>query len=166
MISDIDNVSPLLLEVIAYVIAKGKSMIEWTKEMNEMLISLIENDDMTYTQAAREMTATFGVNFTKGSVIGKGRKLGIPPRSARIETAMMEAPPVIPDVPLPKEGDPVTIYQLREGLCKWPLGGPLAKPPYMYCGAFVKEIGCSWCLEHRRIVYGKPTYDSASRLRE
>jgi hypothetical protein len=50
--SDIDNSPLLLLVIIAYVIAKGKSMIEWTKEMNEMLVSLIEEEDMTYTQAA------------------------------------------------------------------------------------------------------------------
>lgn len=155
IMSDIDNSPLLLLVVIAYVIAKGKSMIEWTKEMNEMLVSLIEEEDMTYTQAAREMTAAFGLNFTKGSVIGRGRKLGIPPRLAREEAAIAETPPVIPDLPLPKEGDPVTIYQLREGMCKWPLGHPLAKPPFMYCGVAVNQLGGSWCPDHRKIVYGK-----------
>jgi hypothetical protein len=154
IMSDIDKSPLLLLGLIAYVIAKGKSMIEWTKEMNEMLISLIEEEDMTYTQAAREMTAVFGLNFTKGSVIGKGRKLGIPPRPTRTEETVTEDPPVVPDIPPPKEGDPVTIYQLREGMCKWPLGGPFDRPPFMFCGVAVNQLGGSWCPDHCKIVYG------------
>jgi hypothetical protein len=141
-------------------------MIEWTAEMNELLINLIEEEGLTYAQAAVKMTETFEVEFTKNSLVGRGRKLGIPPRSARTEMVMMEAPPlIIPDEPPHIEGEPVTIYQLRNGMCKWPLREPLGARRND-CGCRVNDVGGSWCSEHRKIVYGKATYDTANDHRE
>ena len=103
------------------------------------------------TTIAEVMSAKFGVTFTKNSMIGKARRLGIPPRKI-IE---MENRAIKADVPRPKKGMPVTIYQLREGRCKWPYG---TNPPYLFCGKATGEIGCSWCATHRKRVFGRSTY--------
>lgn len=76
--------------------------MQWTPQIQERLIELMASDpNLTYKQAAARMTAEFGMQFTKNSCIGKGRRLGIPPR--------------------PKP-EPLNIYQLRDDLKKWMSG--------------------------------------------
>jgi hypothetical protein len=141
--------------------------IEWTEAMFEMLINLANDEEnFTYDVIAVKMSDTFGVNFTKGSVIGKGRRLGIPQRPPKLrkprKARTLEMGPIPPRIPRAKKGEQVTIYQLREGMCKWPFG---SDPPYLYCGCPVKNAGGSWCPEHRKIVHGKVIFDSAIPLR-
>ena len=115
--------------------------VVWTTLMIERLREIILGDEnIKYAGAAEMMTAEFGITFTKNACIGKGRRIGLPPRG-----------PVAPKI----EG-PVTIYELRDGLCKWPLSEELTdKPPYMYCGLPTDDLGCSWCATHKKRVFGK-----------
>ena len=52
--------------------------------------------------------------------------------------------------------EPVTIMELREGLCRWPLGDPTT-PEFRYCGGKA-EIGVTYCPYHSRMAY-QPAQD-------
>jgi GcrA cell cycle regulator len=45
----------------------------------------------------------------------------------------------------------VTIMELREGVCRWPLGDPTS-PDFRYCGARAVE-GLPYCSHHAQIAY-------------
>jgi len=45
----------------------------------------------------------------------------------------------------------VTIMELREGMCRWPLGDPTT-PEFRYCGARAVE-GLPYCPHHAQIAY-------------
>jgi GcrA cell cycle regulator len=69
-----------------------------------------------------------------------------------------EAPPVlrpIEEVVIPIS-ERVTIMELKEAVCRWPLGDP-ASPEFRYCGA-KSPIGASYCSYHSRIAY-QPVQD-------
>ncbi len=48
-------------------------------------------------------------------------------------------------------GKGITIWELRDGLCKWPVGG-LLEPPELFCGASTTP-GSPWCPIHRTIAF-------------
>lgn len=117
--------------------------VVWTAEMIEELKNIVVGEGKSYGTAAQLMTKKFSGSFTKNSCIGKGRSLGFPLRLAPR-----------------KKDEPVTIYDLRDGLCKWPFGKITDRPPYIYCGEPTGDIGCSWCPTHREQVYSKSTFSS------
>jgi GcrA cell cycle regulator len=49
----------------------------------------------------------------------------------------------------------VTITELREAMCRWPLGDPTT-PEFRFCGA-KSDIGTPYCLYHGRIAYQPAT---------
>lgn len=107
----------------------------WTEDMKETLIRTAA-EGLSYGEIAKQMTAAFGIEFTKNSLIGMARRLGVPRR-----------PPVI------KQDQPVLITDLEWGMCKWPLGETYDRPPYFYCGKTTGDIGVSWCKAHRKRVF-------------
>jgi len=50
----------------------------------------------------------------------------------------------------------VTIMELKESMCRWPLGDP-ATPEFRYCGS-KSPIGDTYCVPHARIAY-QPSQD-------
>ena len=52
--------------------------------------------------------------------------------------------------------EPITIMELRDGLCRWPLGDPTT-PEFRYCGG-KSEIGVTYCPYHSRMAY-QPAQD-------
>ncbi len=50
----------------------------------------------------------------------------------------------------------VTIMELKESMCRWPLGDP-ATPEFRYCGT-KSPIGDTYCTHHARIAY-QPSQD-------
>ncbi len=50
----------------------------------------------------------------------------------------------------------VTIMELREGMCRWPLGDP-ATPDFRYCGGR-SDITATYCAAHARMAY-QPAQD-------
>ncbi|MCC5978743.1 MAG: GcrA cell cycle regulator [Salinarimonas sp.] len=54
----------------------------------------------------------------------------------------------------------VTIMELREGMCRWPIGDPTS-PEFRFCGAR-SDIGSPYCDHHARIAY----QPAADRRRE
>jgi hypothetical protein len=143
--------------------------IEWTREMINFLTNTVEeSDEISYTNIAKTMSERFHAEFTKNSLIGKARRLGLPMRTPAVTRKPRQrvhvAAPIPPKILPPKKGRPVTIYQLRSDTCRWPLDQASDHPPYMYCGAPTKDT-CVWCVKHHQIAYRKSfTYDSAKNV--
>ena len=119
--------------------------VEWTTELTDEFKALVaDNPGMSYNTIAKLMSNKFGMKFTKNSVIGKARRLGMPQRDN----------PIVQD-------KPITIYDLEWGMCKWPFGDPYGRPPFIYCGKPTGDVGCSWCATHRKQAFNRSTYGSA-----
>src|SRR6056297_2884174 len=69
------------------------------------------------------------------------------PRSGKVE-------------PVPEFEQHVTIMELREGMCRWPIGDPTSAE-FRFCGARA-DIGVPYCNHHARIAY----QPAADRRRE
>ncbi len=52
--------------------------------------------------------------------------------------------------------EPVTIMELKEAMCRWPLGDP-ATPDFRYCGG-KSDIGVTYCPYHSNMAY-QPAQD-------
>lgn len=65
------------------------------------------------------------------------------------------APRPVEDIVIPMS-ERVTIMELREGMCRWPLGDP-ATPDFRYCGGR-SDIGAPYCMHHARMAY-QPAQD-------
>ena len=65
----------------------------------------------------------------------------------------IDAPILPPEAWHPDDGNKLTIYQLRQGDCHWPLGEMLDHPPFLYCGkqAFDGDV---YCPEHMERAHG------------
>lgn len=63
-----------------------------------------------------------------------------------VETKPMNENVVIPI------SERVTIMELRESMCKWPLGDPMSAD-FRYCGARSPSGGGPYCLPHARVAY-------------
>ena len=81
-----------------------------------------------------------------------------PPTSVPTNPVAAHGPDAAPPAPLPlREGavvpqsDGVTIMELREGVCRWPLGDPTT-PEFRYCGARAVE-GLPYCAHHAQVAY-------------
>lgn len=117
--------------------------------------------------SASQIAVQLGSGLTRNAVIGKMSRLGqqrgrarepVSDRPARpkAERKVMIRPPVarverptfveLPE-PLPVNGG-LTIMQLTERTCKWPLGDPRL-PTFRYCGCQVEE-GKRYCSYHHQ----------------
>jgi hypothetical protein len=110
----------------------------WNKQMDDVLLNLLNKEGMTYKKVAELLSIAFGVKFTKNSCIGRAKRLRMPP---------------------------ITILELREGVCHWPLAKVEDYPPYIYCGKPTVDLGCSWCQAHADEAFGKTTYGNAKIAR-
>jgi hypothetical protein len=123
--------------------------------MLETLAGLEEN--LTYSEIAQQMTATLGTTFTKNSCIGRGRRMGLPPRPPREHRAPPQSSagaPIPARIPKPKNGQFLTIYQLRSGVCHWPEAELMDSPPFLYCGKRT-QLGNSFCPGHSLVAHGQ-----------
>ena len=136
----------------------------WTPER----INLLRNwwlDGHSATQIAKAL----GLSVTRNAVIGKVHRLGLsnvqrpkpvhpklePSRLLRgrvISSKPKTAPYIQPlepsAIPVPRR---VTITELREFMCRWPIGDP-GMPDFRYCG--LKSVfNRSYCCHHCKIAY-------------
>lgn len=141
---------------------------EWTAEMTKVFIELHgAKPPMSFVEIAKEMSAIFNIALTRNACIGKARRLGLATRDniprAIIERRRIKRMKTKVDAPIPPveaerafEGpEGLNIYQLRDGVCHWPLGPMHARPPYDYCGCRARP-GMSYCTEHSRRAYNAP----------
>ena len=122
---------------------------------------------------AKPQMSSSGHGSGSGASHGSGASAGMIQRSqtaprqsmpmSRGATALAYSPradmePVlrpIEDVVIPMS-ERVTIMELKESMCRWPLGDP-ATPEFRYCGS-KSPIGDTYCGHHARIAY-QPSQD-------
>ncbi len=80
-----------------------------------------------------------------------------PPAETPVRNAPVAAPAVRPiaDVVIPFSTR-VTIMELRETMCRWPIGDPTSTE-FRYCGCRTGDIG-PYCQEHARLAF-QPTQE-------
>jgi GcrA cell cycle regulator len=142
----------------------------WTDERVALLRRLWEDG-----QSASKIAAQLG-GVTRNAVIGKVHRLGLAGRARGGEEGPAAAPPSkvveieilshrpAPEFPAPAPApEPValsvskrvTIMDLRESMCRWPLGDPTT-PEFRFCGA--RSItGLPYCTHHAEIAYQPAT---------
>ena len=156
--------------------------MSWTDERVELLRKLWM-DGHSASQIAAELANGITRNAVIGKVhrLGlSGRVKCAPPSSTprprpaaqrpqRLATPRPAAPIVrgataqfvaaaqrpVDDVVVPIS-ERVTIMELREGMCRWPLGDP-ATPDFRYCGGR-SDITATYCAAHARMAY-QPAQD-------
>jgi len=129
--------------------------------INDRLLALYA-EGHTMRDITEKLNAEFGLALTRNSIIGRTHRIKLPAREApvreKVKRVYVYKPrprrltrvdaPIAPDMPLaPRgEGTALTIYQLRSGDCKWPLGDIQDRPPFLFCG---RDAGdASYCPEH------------------
>lgn len=144
----------------------GNSKSIWTKEATKVFVDMMTKDlTLYYSDASRIMSEKFGVTFSKNCCIGKARRLKLPPRPSkhseervaakRVKAFTMPVAPIV-EVAKPRiPGMALTIDQLREGDCRFPLWH-LQDRSGFYCGS-PSLFGTSWCNKHAARVYARPT---------
>ena len=140
----------------------------WTPSMVAVFRALHQGGG-SFVEIAAQMSATFGLEISRNACIGKARRLELPMRhfdGQRVPLAkpakMVPKRPVRVDAPIPPpaavEPEPevgVSIYQLGNGVCRWPLGKMEDRPPFRYCGG-PTPIEETYCATHSQISYNKP----------
>ena len=135
----------------------------WTTAMDRYLLELLEDPILTYKDAADMMSAKFERSITKNACIGRARRLGVSMRdqtlrpspkdkTIKIKRVRVDAP-IAPRITHRLKPGHVSIYDLREDTCRWPLGPMTARPPFMYCGE-TAPIGCPYCAHHAQVARG------------
>jgi hypothetical protein len=141
-------------------------MTDWSKDMLVAFRDLYaQKPELSFDKIAAQMSNAFGVTLTRNACIGKAHRLGLPQRGFRTgprkpyTNGKKERPKMIKvrvDAPVPPPVEVerpdwaaggLTIYETREGDCKWPLGPTLARPPFVYCGA-PSLLGRPYCKTH------------------
>ncbi|MGC2224971.1 MAG: GcrA family cell cycle regulator [Methylocella sp.] len=142
--------------------------MSWTNERIELLQKL-RLEGWSASRIAGELAH----GITRNAVIGKVYRLGLPPHKAPrrpphrhanspqvagntalashpfvIEAA---APQAVRDVVVPIS-EPVTIVELREPMCHWPIGDP-AQSEFRFCGAKKLPGQGPYCACHAGIAY-------------
>jgi GcrA cell cycle regulator len=143
--------------------------MSWTNERIELLQKLWLDG-----WSASRIAAELGPPLTRNAVIGKVYRLGL---SGRVKAAgghagapapQQKAPrrhkhalhPLVIETPAPQAvrevvvpiSEPVTIFGLRESMCRWPVGDP-AQPEFRFCGAKKLPGQGPYCACHSRIAY-------------
>lgn len=149
--------------------------MSWDDNRIEQLKKLW-SDGLSASQIAAELGGV-----TRNAVIGKVHRLGLSGRAkakpasvarprkvvktaARTSTVsvrgnlavveMVEIEPVVmparDNVVIPMSRR-ISIMELREGVCRWPMGDPL-QPDFAYCGGDC-QVGKTYCEAHARIAF-------------
>jgi hypothetical protein len=143
---------------------------DWTHDMLRSFRELYgETPELSFRRIAALMSIWFDITLTANACIGKAHRLGLPMRGHRTgprkpHVAHIKRPKMVKvriDAPIPPEPEPraatgLTIYQTREGDCKWPLGETYARPPFLYCGE-ASLLGRSYCVTHMAKATGGRT---------
>lgn len=136
--------------------------MKWSQEQVERLRALIAvRPEMT----AAAMGAELGV--TRNTIIGRMKRLGTPPRTRKgnpwkrnerrraayaLSAKPHPRPTLVRREPPQSEGptNPVSIADLTDHTCRWPLGEPSAT--MLYCGAYPIPYS-PYCQNHTRMAF-------------
>lgn len=136
----------------------------WTEERVELLKKLWDEG-----KTAAQIAETLG-GVTRNAVIGKAHRLKLSGRASPIKTSkkvktntvaksgqkiagqvgrrIKPAPEFVDKAP---SGDGVSLLELRERNCRWPLGDP-QHDDFKFCGC-ASLPGIPYCAEHAAIAY-------------
>jgi GcrA cell cycle regulator len=145
----------------------------WTPERVELL-----KDLWGAGRTAAEIAKQLGGNITRNAVIGKAHRLGLSGRVSPIQkkakktprsvkpaaastkkpanatqgsTTTTRAPARKPYVDKPKANGGVSLIDLKDRMCHWPIGDP-KKPGFHFCGD--RSVpGLPYCAEHAAVAY-------------
>jgi hypothetical protein len=131
--------------------------------------------ELSMSRIAARLNDEFGTRITSNAVIGRCRRIGLPqrppwpPKSNKVakprkrkhrprkrlvvELMPIEPPETPPAAPGVAQRRRVTIYQLNDRNCHWPLGPVDDRPPYFFCGKPAVREGCPWCAEHYALTH-------------
>src|SRR4029077_3830388 len=136
----------------------------WPTGARERLAELrAQKEIISFSEIALLLNREFGTHFTKCACIGMARRMNLPRRELlpghciplRNRRRVMVDAPIVPKTTPPRRNKPLTIYQLRDGRCHWPLGKWNAPPPFWYCGEYTSGRDQVYCPEHRTKSYTK-----------
>lgn len=149
-------------------------MTSWlTPGLNERLVELYAlsgSAELSAREIAQKLNAEFGTQLSRNGIIGRAHRLELPirhgisrprkPRTQKPRTQKSRKPvaadaPILPAMAPISRNQPLTIYQLRDGDCRWPLAQVEDYPPFMYCGR-PAPIGTPYCAEHCARSYNRP----------
>jgi GcrA cell cycle regulator len=110
-------------------------------------------------KTAAEIATHIGGAITRNAVIGKAHRLGLSGRISPITTKKIEkthhVPPtaaaMIVEPVYEKSASSVSMLQLTEKTCRWPLGDP-KKAGFHFCGARPVP-GVPYCGHHATLAY-------------
>jgi GcrA cell cycle regulator len=156
--------------------------MSWTDERVELLRKLW-SEGLSASQVAAEL----GPGITRNAVIGKIHRLGLAERAKtisaqrpRVAKAPRPAPPRMngaashgnlalafaphaaprhapeEEVVIPMS-ERVTLMELRESMCRWPMGDPTSAE-FRFCGGKSTVGGGPYCAYHARVAY-QPVQD-------
>ena len=128
-------------------------------------------DELSMTEIAEQLNREFKTDFSRNSVIGRCHRINLARRPSvfNVHHAKRRQEKMIPinrrvrvDAPIVPEievadvtSGALTILQLRNGVCRWPLGDPMeTRPPYLYCGK-PTAIECPYCKTHFERARGR-----------
>lgn len=131
---------------------------QWTAEVVEELKTLHEKG-VAYSEIARRLGCG-----SRNAVIGKVHRMGwerrgprgpstcgvtIPKPQKKAVQRRYKPKPVHPAKEI--DGHHITILELAEGMCRWPVGDPL-EDDFHFCGNETRE-GSSYCAGHHSLAY-------------
>lgn len=145
--------------------------MSWTEERIDVLRKLwVEG------LSASQIAVTLGSDVTRNAVIGKIHRMGLASRilpagaqrlrvvatqDASVAVAQQGSNVIVIEAAAPPAPRPVaevvarcervTLMDLRESTCRWPLGDP-AGQEFRFCGAR-SSAGVPYCDAHRRLAY-------------
>ncbi len=102
--------------------------------------------------SASQIAGQIGDGVTRNAVIGKAHRLGLKSRPSPVKSD-----PKKPKKPAPKpiaaavSEDMVSLLQLNERICKWPIGHP-GDDDFHFCGR-PSEAGHPYCDAHCEMAY-------------
>ena len=135
----------------------------WTDERVDKLKALWKKG-LSASQIAEEL----GENITRNAVIGKAHRLGLSSRpspvkkqaatkrkAAPVKKAAAPTPAPPPEEPNPEDQpEKITILDLTDRICKWPLGHP-GEDDFQFCGRASVQ-GQPYCAFHGAMAYQAP----------
>lgn len=123
----------------------------WTDERVDKLRELWDKG-LSASQIAKEL----GEGVTRNAVIGKAHRMGLAsrPSPVKADPAKKPAKKVTEKAAAPvkkSSGGKVTLLELTERMCKWPIGHP-GEADFHFCGK-PSRPGFPYCLEHCAEAY-------------
>jgi GcrA cell cycle regulator len=124
-------------------------------------------EGMSFAQIAADINAAFGTSYSRSGCIGKAHRIGLAqankpqpkPKREKSEPVIHLRKPQLPraiceeiriDLPV-VEPRRVSIYELDDDTCRWPISSP-GQPDFCFCGNTPIK-GLPYCGGHSRLAY-------------